>query len=68
MDRQLFAELVESMMEMNAIARGERAASRRVFQVVGADLRGVHEDRGIASGEEAATATHAASRSPRGRG
>ena len=46
MDKKLFADLVESMTEMNEIVRGERAPSRE-FRVDALKVRGIREKTGL---------------------
>lgn len=46
MDKQLFAELVESMTEANDIARGARAPSRE-FHVDGTDVKRIRMASGL---------------------
>lgn len=50
MDKPLFEELVASLTEAQAIAKGERAASRR-FRVMPPDVKTVREHIGLSQNE-----------------
>jgi putative transcriptional regulator len=53
MDKKLFAELVESMTQMNEIIRGERAPSRE-FHVRPIDIKGLRAKLGLSQSKFAA--------------
>ena len=50
MDKTLFADLVQSLKEASAIAKGDAPASRR-FEVVQTDVKAVREQTGLSQSE-----------------
>ncbi|HIJ63059.1 MAG TPA: helix-turn-helix domain-containing protein [Rhodospirillaceae bacterium] len=50
MEKSLFADLVQSLKEASAIAKGEAQASRR-FEVAQTDVKAVREQTGLSQAE-----------------